>query len=468
MASLKKRLALLKDMGLTRASEIGSASAQCAAETASVAAVPPPREYQSADACLSSFRELPPEWKRAGEHCHVSSTLSSFSIGSDFPSFVDERMFCRFADRPADERAGGLIPLEDMSFFDLETTGLSGGTGTIAFLAGIGYFEAGSFVVNQIFIDDFPGEADLLDQTLKSLGRRPVLVSYNGKAFDLPLLRTRCVMNGVPIPSFRHVDLLYPARRLWKSKMESCALSTLEQTVLGVERTDDVPGALIPGIWLEYARSALASERRAESLPRIKSILAHNTQDIVSLARLLCRMLALCDGVLRGDPAIRSASGNTDLFGLARMLLAGGKEDFALGLLKQAGIEGDQRALVFLARYYRRRGQYPGYRDAVVLMDDSTIESCIEKAKFFEHREKDYVAALGATEKAMAIIEGRLGAASFGAPATNALAKKRQRVEKRRERLESRMETKVDSRQVRSKTRSTDSGLSGSHAPGLA
>lgn len=460
MASLKRRLALLKNMGLTRASEIGSAPVP-GAEPAPGASVPglhecPYPESPYDDECLSSSPELPAEWNRVGEHCHVSSRLSSFSIGGDFPSVVDERMFCRCADRPAAEASRDMIPLEDMSFFDLETTGLSGGTGTIAFLAGIGHFEAGSFVVRQIFIDDFPGEADLLGQTLESLGRRPVLVSYNGKAFDLPLLRTRCVMNGVHVPSFRHVDLLYPARRLWKSKMESCALSALEQTVLGLEREDDVPGALIPGIWLEYARSAPASERRAESLPKIKRILAHNTQDIVSLARLLCRMVTLCEGVScegtagspAGNPAIRSASGNTDWFGLARMLLAGGRDEPALELLKQVGIEGDQRALVFLARYYRRCGQYSGYRDAVTLMDGSTVESCIEKAKFLEHVEKDYAAALASTEKAMAILEGRLVDTAFDAASTKTLANKRQRVEKRRARLASRLETKIDPRQT--------------------
>ncbi|MCE5256953.1 MAG: ribonuclease H-like domain-containing protein [Spirochaetaceae bacterium] len=417
MASLKGRLNLLRSMGLAKASEMAADQVQS----------PLPQAQQ----------DLPSGWEQFAPHCHVSTICSSFALGSDFPPSFDARLFGRIANRDSysatildDMALEAMIPLESLSFFDLETTGLSGGTGTIAFLAGIGYFESGTFMVSQVFMDDFPGETDLLGLTLESLAKRPILVTYNGKAFDIPLMRTRCILNGMAIPPFRHFDLLHTSRRLWKATMDSCSLSALEAAVLDIERSDDVPGALIPGIWLEYVNSPPASVRRRQSLPKIRSVLAHNVQDLVSLARLMCRIMAIGE-----DPLHRGPDNRVDPRGLARMLLAGGREEEALSILEQAGGDGNQPALVMLARFYRRHGLASKYCESIGLMDDTTVESCVEKAKYFEHSEKDFAGALRYAEKALQIIDSQI-ARNCGQTNITTAQRKRDLILKRKARLE--------------------------------
>ncbi|MGI5837075.1 MAG: ribonuclease H-like domain-containing protein, partial [Chloroflexota bacterium] len=123
-------------------------------------------------------------------------------------------------------------------FVDLETTGLAGGTGTYAFLVGIGYYQGVRFVVRQFFMEDYDAEEALLHALAESLEPFGSVVTFNGKSFDLPLLETRFQLARRPFPlqDLPHLDLLYPARRLWKGRLESCALSSLEESILGVER----------------------------------------------------------------------------------------------------------------------------------------------------------------------------------------------------------------------------------------
>jgi uncharacterized protein YprB with RNaseH-like and TPR domain len=165
-------------------------------------------------------------------------------------------------------------------FLDTETTGLAGGTGTYAFLVGAGYVDGERFIVAQYFMRDLDEEPALLAALAPILERASAIVSFNGRGFDLPLLETRFVLARRPWPAtLIHVDLLCPARRVWGPAFEDCRLASLERSVLGVVRDDDVPGAFIPSLYFAFLRS-----RQPAPLARI---FAHNRDDVLSLAALL-------------------------------------------------------------------------------------------------------------------------------------------------------------------------------------
>jgi len=182
-----------------------------------------------------------------------------------------------------DIRHMGKLPLPgELLFFDLETTGLSGGAGTIAFLAAFGRFAKGGagISITQYLLLDYPGESDF---TGKAAGEftaspPPLVVTYNGKSFDSQILKTRCLMNGIKPPEYFHADLLHPARRLWKRRLPGCSQATIEVSVLGLDRAGDVSGAMAPEIWFSFLRSGDNSE--------LLSICDHNVRDITGLASL--------------------------------------------------------------------------------------------------------------------------------------------------------------------------------------
>lgn len=169
-------------------------------------------------------------------------------------------------------------------FLDTETTGLSGGAGTMAFLIGVGWRDGDRFIVRQYFARDYDEEPALLADLLECLRRFPALVTYNGKGFDVPLLQTRFVLRrfNVSMDRWAHFDLLYAARRLWKARCQSCSLGHLERQVLGLpERVEDIPGEQIPYIYFDFIRG--------RGFHLLRPVLEHNVQDIVSLAMLTVR-----------------------------------------------------------------------------------------------------------------------------------------------------------------------------------
>src|SRR5580700_2891031 len=140
------------------------------------------------------------------------------------------------------------------AFLDTETTGLAGGTGTYAFLIGVGNIEPAGFRLRQFFMRDYGEEPSQLHRLAEYLAQFDVLVTYNGKAYDQPLLETRFRMARAhhPFDRMEHLDLLFGARRLWKLRLESCRLVDLENQILGVERQGDLPGEMIPYYYFEY------------------------------------------------------------------------------------------------------------------------------------------------------------------------------------------------------------------------
>jgi uncharacterized protein len=188
--------------------------------------------------------------------------------------------------------AAGAPARPPFMFFDLETTGLSGGAGTYAFLVGCGWFDDGAFVTRQFLLTRLDAERQLLAAVRAELSRAGALVSFNGKSFDAPLLETRYLFHrlewiGTRLP---HVDVLHPARRFWGrapllSEGAGCSLTALEQQVLGARRSGDIPGFEIPARYFQFVRSG-------DGRP-LAAVLDHNRLDLLSLAGLTGRLLEL-------------------------------------------------------------------------------------------------------------------------------------------------------------------------------
>ena len=270
-------------------------------------------------------------------------------------------------------------------FLDAETTGLAGGTGTYAFLVGAGRIEADRFVVRQFFMRDLDEEPALLAALTPLLTEAAGVVTFNGTGFDLPLLETRFVLGRRRwTPSFAHVDLLRPARRVWVTAMPDCRLATLERSVLGVVREDDVPGALIPTLYFQYLRT-----RRAQPLARV---LAHNRDDVLALAGLLGWFAR----ALGGSASLTAH----ELLGLGRLWeardpersVAYYREALAAGLSGMAAVWTCLR----LAAWEKRRERW---EMACALWENAATRGIFdprpwaELAKFHEHRARDLPAA---------------------------------------------------------------------------
>jgi uncharacterized protein len=293
------------------------------------------------------------------------------------------------------------------AFLDTETTGLGGGT--YAFLAGVGSIDDGGFRLRQFFMRDYGEEASLLARLAEYLARFDVLITYNGKAYDQPLLETRLRMarrHGVtrePFGRMEHLDLLFGARRLWKLRLDSCRLVDLENQILGVERQGDLPGAMIPYYYFDYLRTQQAF--------RLVPIFQHNAMDILSLA-CLTAVVSLAHRA-PGEATFRHGS---DLIGLARWLLQSERPEEALGLLERAvdlGLPDDLlfRTLWDIALLHRRLGRPEAARASLEDLTGSRnpyrARAFEELAKYYEHRERDLSAALrmARTARAMADTE---------------------------------------------------------------
>jgi uncharacterized protein YprB with RNaseH-like and TPR domain len=206
-------------------------------------------------------------------------------------------------------------------FVDLETTGLAGGAGTYAFLVGCGWFDAGGFTVRQFFLSSFDAERDLLEAVNAIAERAATVVTFNGKSFDLPLIETRCALHRMdtPLAALPHVDMLHPARRLWRrdddvrvaGSVSSCRLGALERWLLGHEREGDVAGFEIPARYFRYVHTGDAAS--------LDEVFEHNRLDLLSLALLTSRAAQLLNEGASGAATAREALGLGSLFEHAGM-----------------------------------------------------------------------------------------------------------------------------------------------------
>ena len=292
------------------------------------------------------------------------------------------------------------VPPSEWAFLDTETTGLAGGTGTCAFLVGVGRITADGFRVRQFFMRDYGEEASLLSGLSRHLDQFHVLITYNGRTFDQPLLETRYRMNRASPPFSKlgyHVDLLYGARRLWKLRYDSCRLVDLETNVLGFERQGDVSGALIPYLYFEYLRTGRAA--------RLLPVFHHNSTDILTLACLT----GIVPQAFK-DPATGSLTHSTELLGLARWLRQAGEMEQARTLFARAVEAGLNDELLFrtlwdLTTLDRKLGETARALERLEELASSRnpfrARALEELAKHHEHRMRDYARALDLTRTAL-------------------------------------------------------------------
>ena len=281
---------------------------------------------------------------------------------------------------------------EDICFLDTETTGLSHGAGTVAFLVGVGFFDEAGFTVRQYLMRDYDEEMFLLSHVAEDIQKSAMLCTFNGATFDLPLLENRFIMNRMresycPRP---HVDLLPTSRRVWKLRLKKCNLTSLEEAVLGMQRVDDLPGALVPERYFSFLKT--------KDFSLLTDILDHNAQDIISLAHILDRLMRLHDmPLLAKEPE--------DVFSLGRVLERRGKHEGARMCYRAA----DQGSVSVLARgrmaeSYRREGDYEAAAQVYARMvgdRQGGVGPMIALAKILEHKKRDIPAAIEYTRKAI-------------------------------------------------------------------
>ena len=354
---------------------------------------------------------------RYGQHVLVRNWFSSPEY-SDI-SEVSLELLSRCRDETLSKRTRSV--LADPSkwlFLDTETTGLAGGTGTYAFLIGLAWWDAGALQVEQLFMRDFGEEHAILHEVAARLAERPVLVTFNGKSFDWPLLENRFTMTrSIAVPRLAaHLDLLHPARALWKLRLGSVRLVELERHVLdatrmGWHREEDVLAALIPQHYFDYLRGGPAEP--------LAAVVRHNQMDLRGLAALVGKI----DALLTRDngPDVESL----DLFGLSRYLQRRGDSQRAHSTCTQAidlGLpkEYDRQARRELALLAKRRGEH---EQAAKLWhelagDESAgVYACVQLAIYYERRAKRLEAALEFARLALAKVR-RLKTNTFGPPIT--------------------------------------------------
>ena len=287
--------------------------------------------------------------------------------------------------------------LENTLFIDTETTGLAGGTGTHVFLVGLGRFVDQGFQVRQFFMRHPGEERALLAALEEDVRESNCLVTYNGRTFDIPMLQTRFRMHHrhCAFPD-QHLDLLHPVRSLWKHRLPSCSLGTVERDILGVMRVDDAPGWMIPQLYFSWLQS-----RRIDTL---SNVFNHNRQDIVSLARIAGLVHAYQAGLEHPDHPV-------DRLSLALLHLRSGDLERALPVVKRASgsslipAQLRLRAIREVSVALKRARRYP---EAIELWEQSLSDpsravrafAAEELAKYLEHRSRDHVRALDLARRA--------------------------------------------------------------------
>ncbi len=298
----------------------------------------------------------------------------------------------------AGNAAIGGFSFSDALFLDTETTGLAGGTGTMAFLIGLGWFENNRFQVRQLLARDFSEEAAALAHLRDIARQKKFLVTFNGKAFDVNLLSARFILNRLPYDpaELPHLDLLHPARRLLGHRLENCRLATLEADVLGVRREGDIPGWEIPQRYFDWLR------RRDPRL--LCDIFEHNRLDVVSMATLTAHLVDIVTAQI-----LREQAHPDDYLAAAGLLLqrthpAGAQKILDL-LREDAGADFSPASKQKLAQLCKRTGRL---EDAVCLWREMAecnpagFYPVTELAKYLEHRAKRRAEAAALIESALA------------------------------------------------------------------
>jgi uncharacterized protein len=386
-----------------------------------------------------------------GEHVSVRNWFSSPEFAA--PADLTLELLSRTRDATLSKRTR--VALADPTkwlFLDTETTGLAGGTGTYAFLVGLAWWDSGGLQMEQLFMRDFAEEHSILHELAARLAERPVLVTFNGKSFDWPLLENRFTMTrAISTPWLAaHLDLLHPARALWKLRLGSVRLVELERHVLdaprlGWHREDDVLSAMIPQHYFDYLRGGPADP--------LAAVVRHNQMDLRGLAALVGKIDQLVAAGDYGDQEVDSL----DLFGLSRFLQRRGDSGRAHAACAQAldlGLPAEFRpqARRELALLAKRRGDYEG---AALLWRELAAESsgnpqdgihaCEQLAIYCERRLKDFDQAAEFAQLALAKLR-RVRNASRDPYAAAGIARLEQNLLNRIARIATRIRSMADAR----------------------
>ncbi len=320
---------------------------------------------------------------------HGQDKLSTLLDNSLHPASV----FCR------DPRLASL-KYQDLLFVDTETTGLTG-AGTVAFMVGVAFFEDSALIVRQFFLRDYADEPAMLTLFARLVAERQGLVTFNGRTFDLPLPDNRYRMQGLDVvlgdPLIRqpHIDLLPPARRLWRRRLGSCSLSSLEKSLLGLRRSrQDVPGWAIPAYYFDYLRTGDAGP--------LEGVFYHNQIDMLSMVTLLGRILRHFDQPVADDYA-------PDLLSLARWQTAldlqnEAEQTLRLAIDQDPPLELCHQALLELGALLKRAGRreeaVPLWQQVAVTTYED-LSAHVELAMHYEWHEKDLHQARDWTTQAL-------------------------------------------------------------------
>ncbi|MBI5441662.1 MAG: ribonuclease H-like domain-containing protein [Deltaproteobacteria bacterium] len=291
------------------------------------------------------------------------------------------------------EAFGGVSRSEEIAFVDTETTGLDGGAGTVPFLVGVARWTEGGFRVVQLFLEDLDGEAHLLEAFAGELAGVRCLVTYNGGPFDLPILQNRHVLQRLPSPmaGAAHLDLLPPARTLWRFRNADCRLATLEGTVLEFQRSGDVPSCEIPGIYRQYLANGPDED--------LAAVFVHNRWDLLSLAGLLWAAGRAADGHPEGTgPGVglihaRKGRRREARCALEESLSEDLPRELRLRALREVSLACKE------AREWERALEVWAEMRALAPGDSFPVE---EAAKALEHRLRNDAGALALIEEALA------------------------------------------------------------------
>jgi hypothetical protein len=301
------------------------------------------------------------------------------------------------------------LDLSSALFLDVETTGLAGGTGTVPFLVGLAYYRDERFKVTQFFLNEMAEEGRLiaeLGQFVREMGFKS-LVTYNGKAFDLPLVETRFALHRTPCPlrGLPHLDFLFSARNLWKHKYDSCRLCNLAREIVQAERAEDIPGAEIPLRYFQYIRSG--------DFSLIDPILYHNQEDLLSLLGVVVAGAVLVER--NRESAERGEADAMDLFGVAKLFERAGDAARSAALLEKAlsGGSGLTAEVTHVARkklshHFKRNKDWdkalPFWQEMAAGED---VECFRELSMYFEHTAKDFAEAIRVATEGLALSKGK-------------------------------------------------------------
>lgn len=290
-------------------------------------------------------------------------------------------------------------------FLDTETTGLCGGTGTFAFMVGLGYFEEDGFVIQQLFMRDYSEERASLSFLRGILDSFPFLVTFNGRLYDVPLLETRFILSRIVsrIREIPNLDLLYPARRIWKGAYENCRLITLESRLLGIEREDDIPSEWIPSLYFEYLKSGDAR--------KIYRVFYHNQMDILTMVALAGRI-----HLIYHNPYAAQPRKGIEHLSLGRLFWDHGEREKSIPCfemaLRRCEDELAWEAMRWLSMALKKTGHIEKARalweEMLSWPYPKDFLPYIELAKYYEHRCKDIEKALQYVDQALRLpLEGR-------------------------------------------------------------